>query len=184
MRCYITRRTKVPRSKQRAPPQSRSAIFDFSGYALFFFGGSPINEVSHLLGSTSIDVEHEFSVFSDGTPPLFYQGPHIVDQSSQVILVDDYPLLFQAILETGGIEAFVCLHVVQNLVAIFEPDCLVFSVFVFLAGRAHPGGKVVEQCNQLFRFQRSRRSAYSKFPSLAENFGSWSSLLFLSFVFR
>jgi hypothetical protein len=67
--------------------------------------------MSRLLGSTSIDVEHQFSVFFDGTPPLFCQTPHIVDQSGQVILVDDYPLLFHAVFETGGIEAFVCLYV-------------------------------------------------------------------------
>jgi hypothetical protein len=55
------------------------------------------------LGSTSVDVEQQFPMFSDGTPPLLYQAPHIVDQSAQVILVDDYPLLFHAVFETGGI---------------------------------------------------------------------------------
>jgi len=30
--------------------------------------------------TSSIDVEHQFSVFSDRTPPLFCQAPHIVDQ--------------------------------------------------------------------------------------------------------
>jgi len=114
-----------------------------------------VGEVPRLLVSTSIDVENQFSVFSDGIPPLFYQAPHIVDQSGQVILVDDYPLLSQAVFETGGIEAFVRLHVVQNLVATFEPDCLVVSVFVLVAGCAHSGGKVVEQCNQLLRFNEA-----------------------------
>jgi hypothetical protein len=64
------------------------------------------------LGSASIDVERQFSVFSDGTPPLFYQAPHIADQSGQVILVDDDPLLFHAVFETGGIEALACLCLV------------------------------------------------------------------------
>jgi hypothetical protein len=48
-------------------------------------------------------------VFPDGTPPPFCQAPHILDQCGQVILVGDYPLLFQAVFETGGIEALVCL---------------------------------------------------------------------------
>src|SRR5208282_5894377 len=112
-------------------------------------------EESRPPGSTSVDVEHQFSAFPDGTPPLFYQAPHIVDQSGQVILVDAYPLLFHAVLETGGIEALVCLHVVQNLVAVFEPDRHVVSVFVFVAGSAHPGCKVAEQRNQLFRFNEA-----------------------------
>src|SRR5208282_5565918 len=112
-------------------------------------------EESRPPGSTSVDVEHQFSAFPDGTPPLFYQAPHIVDQSGQVILVDAYPLLFHAVLETGGIEALIRLHVVQSLVAVFEPDCLVVPVFVFVAGRAHSGGKVVEQRNQLFRFNET-----------------------------
>ena len=111
--------------------------------------------MSRLLGSTSIDVEHQFSVFPDGIPPLLLQAPHIVDQSGQVILVDDYPSLFHAVLQTGGIEALVRIHVVQNLVAVFEPDCLVVSVFVFVAGRAHSGGKVVEQRDQLLGFNEA-----------------------------
>jgi len=49
--------------------------------------------------------------------------------------VDDYPLLFHSVSETGGIEAFVCFRVVQNLVTVFEPDCPDVSIFVFVAGR-------------------------------------------------
>ena len=66
-----------------------------------------VDGISRVLDSASIDVEHQFPVFSDGIPPLFYQAPHIVDQSGQVILFDDYPLLFHAVFETGGIEALV-----------------------------------------------------------------------------
>jgi len=50
------------------------------------------NPINRLLGSAGIDVEQQFPVFSDGTPPLFRQTPHIVDQSHQVILVNRYPL--------------------------------------------------------------------------------------------
>jgi hypothetical protein len=57
--------------------------------------------------SANIDVEHQFSAFSNGTPPLFCHVPHIVDQIGKVILIDRYPLLFQALGETGGIEAIV-----------------------------------------------------------------------------
>src|ERR1019366_3931650 len=114
-----------------------------------------ISGVSCPLGSTSVDVEHQFPMFSDGTPPLLYQAPHIVDQSAQVILVDDYDLLFHAVCEAVGIEAFGCLYVVQNLVAVFEPDCMVVSVSVFVAGRAHSGRKVMEQRNQLLRLNEA-----------------------------
>jgi hypothetical protein len=72
--------------------------------------------MSRLLGSTGIDVEHQFSVF-EGTPPLFCQAPDIVDQTGQVILVVECPLFFHAVLETGDIEALVGLHVVENSVA-------------------------------------------------------------------
>jgi hypothetical protein len=87
---------------------------------------------------------------------LFAQASHIVDQSDQIILVDDYPLFFEADFETGGIEGFICLHVVENSVTVFEPDCFVVSVFVFVAGRAHSGGKVVEQRCQLFVLHEAR----------------------------
>jgi hypothetical protein len=80
-------------------------------------------------GSTAVNVEHQFPAFSDGTPPLFCQPPHIVDQSGKVIPIDPYALLFQALRETYGIEAIVCLQIVQNLLAFFKPDCLVVAVF-------------------------------------------------------
>ena len=99
--------------------------------------------MSRLLGSTSIDVKHQFSVFSERSSPLFYQTSHVVDQSDQVILVDDYRLLFHAVFETGGIEAPVCFHIVQNLPAVFKPDGLLISVFVLVARRPCSGGKVV-----------------------------------------
>src|SRR6266849_8593235 len=113
--------------------------------------------MSRLLGSTGIDVEHQFSVFSEGSPPLFCQAPDIVDQTGQVILVDDYPLFFHAVFETADIEALVGLHIVENSVAVCEPDCLFVAVFVFVAGGAHPGGKVVQQRNQLVRFNEAGR---------------------------
>ncbi len=121
-------------------------------------------------------------MFSDGTPPLFYQAPHIVDQSGQVILVDDYPLLFHAVFETGGIEALVCLHVVQSLAAVFEPDRLIVSVFVFVAGRPHSRGEVVKQNNQVFGFHETRRVYVPNFldwpKTSAHGSTSFSSLLF------
>ena len=94
--------------------------------------------------STCIDVKDQFPMFSDGTPPLFRQAPHIVDQSKQVIPVNSYPLFFHTVSETFRAEAFVCFHIVQNLPAVFKPDDLVVSVFVLVAGRAHPGGKIVQ----------------------------------------
>jgi hypothetical protein len=104
--------------------------------------------MSRLLGSTGIDIEQQFSVFSEGSPD-------IVDQTGQVILVDEYPLFFHAVLETGDIEALVGLHVVENSVAVFEPDCLFIAVSVFVAGGAHPGGKLVQQRNQPVRFNEA-----------------------------
>ena len=80
--------------------------------------------------------------------------------ASSAASVDHYPLLFHTVFGTGGIEALVCLHIVENLVAVFEPDCLVVSVFVFVAGRAHPGGKVVEQSNELFRFSEAEECTF------------------------
>ena len=54
-----------------------------SGAALITKAPGLLDQIatSSLPGSTSIDVEQQFPVFSDGTPPLFYQAPHIVDQS-------------------------------------------------------------------------------------------------------
>jgi hypothetical protein len=46
--------------------------------------------MTRLLGLTSVDVEHQLSVLSDGIPPLLYHAPHIVDQSAQDLLVGDY----------------------------------------------------------------------------------------------
>src|SRR5208282_5367644 len=142
----------------------------------------PVGGMLRLLASTSIDVEHQFSAFSDGTPPLFCQTPHIVDQSGQVILVDDYSLLFHAVLETGGIEAFVYRHVVQNPVAVLEPDCLVVSVFVFVAGRAHSGGKVVQQHDQLARRNEAGGMHIPYFLHWPKTLAHVFNLPFVSFV--
>jgi hypothetical protein len=46
-------------------------------------------------------------MFSDGTPPLFRQAPHIVDQRKQVIPAKTYPLFFHTVFETGRTEALV-----------------------------------------------------------------------------
>ena len=68
--------------------------------------------MSRLLGSTSIDIEQQFPVFSDGTPPWFRQAPHIVDQTDQVISVNRDPLFFHTVFEAGRAEALVCFHIV------------------------------------------------------------------------
>jgi hypothetical protein len=57
--------------------------------------------------------------------------------------------------ETGRSEALVGFYVVQNPVAAFKPDRLVFSVFAFVTGRAHSRGKGVEQRNQLLGFNEA-----------------------------
>src|ERR1700727_3032910 len=73
-----------------------------------------ITGMSRLPASTSVNVEHQFPVFSDRTPPLFGQASHIVDQSDQVIPVNGYPLFLHTVFATGGSEALVCFFVVQN----------------------------------------------------------------------
>src|SRR5208337_903634 len=113
--------------------------------------------MSRPLSSTGIDVKHEFSVFSDGAAPLFRQAPHVVDQSDQVILVNSYPLFFHTVFEAERAEALVCLHVVQNLPAVFKPDHLVVSVSVLVARCPYSGGKVVQQHDQLLRFNEAGR---------------------------
>jgi hypothetical protein len=60
--------------------------------------------MSRLLGSAGIDVERQFPVFSDRTPPLFRQTAHIVDQSDQVTLINSYPLFFPTLFETGRLK--------------------------------------------------------------------------------
>src|SRR5216683_155210 len=99
--------------------------------------------MSRIVASTNIDVEHQFSVLSDRTRPLFCQGPHVVDQTNQVSLVDDYPLFFHAVFETGRAEALVCCYIVWNLPAVFKPESLLIPVFVLVARRPYSGGKVV-----------------------------------------
>jgi hypothetical protein len=74
---------------------------------------------------------------SDRTSPLFRQALHVIDQSDQVILINSYPLFFHTGFETGRTKALVCLHVVQNLPAVFKPDDLVVPVFVLVAGCPH-----------------------------------------------
>lgn len=83
------------------------------------------SRMSRLPGSVTIDVEQQFPVFSDGTPPLFRQAPHFVDQRDRVVLVNRYPLFFHTVSETGRAEALVCFHVVQNSPAVFnQKACL------------------------------------------------------------
>jgi hypothetical protein len=101
-------------------------------------------------------LQHQFPVFSDRTPPLFGQASHIVDQSDQVIPVNGYPLFLHTVFETGRTEALVCFYVVQNRSAVFKPDDLVVSIFVLVARRPYSGGKVVQQHNQLLRFNEAR----------------------------
>jgi hypothetical protein len=44
-----------------------------------------------IVASTNIDVEHQFPVLSDGTPPLFRQAPHVVDQRGKSSLLAAIP---------------------------------------------------------------------------------------------
>ena len=120
------------------------------------------------VGSTCIDAEQQFPVFSDGTPPLFGQAPHIVDQTDQVIPVNSYPLFFHTVVETGRTEALVCFHIVQNLSAIFKPDSLLIPVFVLVARRPYSGGKVVQQRDQLLLFNEAGRV---RIPVVSEKCG-------------
>ena len=67
-----------------------------------------------LSASTCIDVEDQFPMFSDGTPPLFRKAPHVVDQSDQIILVNSDPLFFHTVFETGRTEVLGQLDVVNS----------------------------------------------------------------------
>jgi hypothetical protein len=53
-------------------------------------------------------------------------------------------LLFQAGFETGRAEAFICFHIVQDLLPVFQPDGRVLSILMFFAGRTYSGSKVVK----------------------------------------
>ena len=82
-------------------------------------------------------------------------------------------LFFHTVFETGRTEALVCLHVVQNLPAVFKPDGLLISVFVLLARRPHSGGKVVQQHHQLLRFDEAGRVCIPYFFHCPKTLAHW-----------
>jgi len=62
----------------------------------------------------------------------------------KVSLVNSNPWFFHTVFETGRTEALVCLPVVRDLSAVFEPDGLHITVLV-VAPTPYPGAKVARQ---------------------------------------
>jgi hypothetical protein len=81
----------------------------------------------------------------------------------QLILMNSCPLLFHTVFETSRTEALVGFHIVKSLPAVFKPDGLVVPVSVLVARRSYSGGKVVQQHDQLLRFNEARRAGIPYF---------------------
>jgi hypothetical protein len=100
-------------------------------------------------------------------------------------LAENSPLFFHTVLETGRTEALVYFHIVENLPAVFKPEGVLIAVFLLVAGGPYFGGKVVQQNDQLLRFNETGRMYIPYFfhcpKALAHCLATF--LLFASWVF-